>query len=152
MAELVIDEWLWSDLVRHNGLEPQREAFNFLRAVFNKCDRIVIVKGSRFDEKAGLLWQHDDVPQRTIARYYQNTFVYNSNKSMLLEESELAELTPEIASDVKPADQYLIRAQQTAQAELVVTTDNPLMRALEKHGIPHQARETFVPGYISKYG
>lgn len=152
MADLVIDEWLWSDLAQVNGVERQRQAAQFLEAVFKKCDKFVTVRGSAFDEKAGSLWKHTDLLRRTIARIYNERFAYNSEKNIILEQSDLSALDPEIAKDVKQPDQYLIQAQRAANAQLIVTTDSPLIAALDKHGIPHQHREEFVPDYIAKYG
>jgi hypothetical protein len=153
MSDLVIDEWLWSDLIEANGKERRIQAFDFLEAIFNKCDRIVTVRGSAFHEKMGLLWKRaDNATHNRVARYYRDKFAHNEDKTRLIEESELLELAPELAGDTPPSDRYLVRAQITTKADLLVTTDGPLMKALQKHGIPHQDRDKFVPDYISKHG
>jgi hypothetical protein len=152
MGNLVIDEWLWSDLARENGVERQVQATQFLNAVFKRCDKLVTVRGSAFDAKARALWQHTDLVRRTIARIYNDQFAYNSEKNVILEQSDLPELDPGVVADVESSDHYLIQAHKAAQAELIVTTDSPLIGVLEKHGIAHQHRETFVPDYVTKYG
>ena len=152
MADLVIDEWLWSDLAGENSPERQRETFQFLEAVFIKCDRIVTVKGSRFEEKALGLWKQTDVTRRGIAKFYRDRFWYNSEKTHLLEQAALEELGEAVANEVKPDDHYLVRACLTSNAVSIVTTDNPLKNILEKHGIPCKHRQDFVPDYIARYG
>ncbi len=151
MADLVIDEWLWSDLAAENTVERQRQAFQFLQAVFIKCDRIVIVKGSKFESKANALWKHTDVTRRYIARFYKDRFLYNSDKSQLLEESQLQNLPAPLASEVNVDDQYLVQALIAANASSIITTDNPLIDILARHGLSSEHRDTFVSTYISRY-
>lgn len=153
MADLVIDEWLWSDLSGENATERQKEAFKFLRAVFNKCDRIVTVKGSKFEQKAMRLWRQADVMQdltcRKIAKFLKGSFWYNSDKTLLLDENQLQD--PLAGVGIKADDQYLLQAYLTAQASVIVTTDNPLRDLLASHGIVCEKRDDFVPDYISRY-
>jgi len=152
VSDLVIDEWLWSDLAGENSADRQRESFEFLEAVFSKCDRIVIVKGSRFDEKAMEFWRHTDLTRRRIARFWKDRFWYNSDKAVLFDQAQLQDLPAQVAKDVKTDDQYLVRAHLTVKQSVVVTTDNPLKDALERHGIHCKHRQDFVLGYIVQYG
>ena len=152
MSDLVIDEWLWSDLAGENSADKQRESFEFLEAVFNKCDRIVIVKASRFDEKAMEFWKHTDLTRRGVAKFWKDRFWYNSDKSVLLDQAQLQDLPSQVANDVKTGDQYLVRAYLTSMASVIVTTDNPLKEALETHGINCKHRKDFVPRYVAQYG
>ena len=151
MADMVIDEWLWADLAGVNSTEKQKQSFTFLEAVFKKCDRIVSVKGSRFEEKAVCLWKHTDVARRKIARFYMECFQYNSDKTVLLEEEDLHCLPELIATDIEERDQYLVRAYLTAGASIVVTTDTDLKNALAKHNLQCEYRDEFVSNYISQY-
>ena len=152
MSDLVIDEWLWSDLAGENSTDKQRETFQFLEAVFSKCDRIVIVKASRFEEKAMEFCRHTDVTRRRIVRFCKDRFWYNSDKAVLLDQAQLKDLPAQVVNDVKTGDQYLVRAHLTVDASVVVTTDNPLKHALERHAIHCKHRQDFVPGYIAQYG
>ena len=151
MADLVIDEWLWADLAGENTKGKQREAFQFLEAIYNKCDRVVTVKGSRFDQKAMELWGHTDVFRRRIARFFKAKFWYNLDKSVMLEENELQNLPGQIATEIEHKDHYLVRAYLTSNASEIVTTDNPLNEVLGRHGISCKRRDEFVPAYISQH-
>jgi hypothetical protein len=148
---LVVDEWLWADLGA-NGSPKQAEAYRFLEAILAKCDRIAVVEGSEFARKSVAFWSHTDLRRRGIEIYYDRHFRYNNLKSDLKKQEELVELPGELKKQVKPADQYLVRAFITAKAQLIITTDNPLMDVLKEHGIACEHRDKFVPRYVRKYG
>jgi len=150
MAELVIDEWLWADLAGDNSMKAQGEAFAFLEAVFNRCDRIVTVRGSQFEQKAFALWTHHDITRRRIARYYRAHFWYNANKTTLLEESDLQPIPEQIANSIESKDHYLIQAYLTVHAKVIVTTDNPLKDAARRNNINCQPRDQFIQAYVEQ--
>ena len=152
MSDLVIDEWLWSDLAGENTKAGQREAFQFLEAVYNKCDRIVTVRGSRFDQKSLGVFKLNDVIGILILKFFKDRFWFNSMKTVILEEDQLPQLPENLCKEVKPADQYLVRAFIACGASEIVTTDNPLKDALIRNGIDCKHRCDFVPAYIVQYG
>ncbi len=149
MADLVLDEWLWSDLAGENSTQKQSETFQLLKAIYWKCDRIVTVQGSRFAQKAERFFRHTDVTRRQIARYYRNHFWYNSLKCRILEEDQLLDLPAQIVAKVNRDDHYVVRAYLTAKASVIVTTDIPLKGALAEQVIPCKLRDEFVPDYIA---
>lgn len=150
---MVIDEWLWSDLAGENGVDKQRETFQFLEAVFIKCDRIVTVRGSQFTAKFYALSRDSTLgdPRRKIVKFFKDQFLHNPDKSQLFNGNELKELPAEIAEQVNLDDQYLVRAYLTSTADVLVTTDNSLRETLDRNGICCRAREDFVPDYISQH-
>lgn len=152
MADLVIDEWLWSDLAGENSVDEQGETFEFLGAIYNKCDRVVSVRGSRFEQKFFELFRHSDVIRLGFAKFFKARFWYNSQKTLMLEENQLEDLPEAIATEVQHKDHYLVRAYLTSRASEIITTDNPLKNAITKHGIACRHRQEFVPAYISQYG
>src|SRR5437667_5190906 len=109
MADMVIDEWLWSDLAGENRKNKQREAFEFLEAIYKKCDRIVTVRGSRFDQKSIELFRHTDVIRVRIVKFFKERFWYNSDKMVMLAEDQLRDLSEQLATLIEPADHYLVR-------------------------------------------
>lgn len=149
MASIVIDEWLWADL---SGDDPdaQKEAFEFIQAIYDVCDQIVTVKGSKFNIKALILWKCTDIKCREIAKYYSTHFWYNSAKSVNLEESSLESVPEHISKVTKEDDHYLIQAYLTAKASVIVTTDNPLIAAIN-NDIKCQHRDEFVASYIRQH-
>lgn len=150
MSNLIIDEWLWSDLRGDNSEEKQKEAFAFLQAVYKKCDKIVTVKGSRFVQKYWDLCGHNSC--HSVVHYISANFWYNSIKSELLNESSLVPMPAKLAGQVNPDDHYLVQALLSSGAQTLVTTDGPLRDALVENKINCVHRDDFIPDYILKNG
>jgi hypothetical protein len=151
MRRLVLDEWVWADLNGENGEEAQRETFLLLQRVFEKCDQLVTVEDSPFLRKysnmMALCVNQGDL-RRTIVRVFRAQFFHNSEKLHRLQEGSLPDTPPELEHKVKEDDQYLVRAYLAANADLLVTTDNPLMEALSECGIRCMNRDTFISSYL----
>ena len=152
MADIVIDEWLWADLSGSNTPKNQEEALEFLEAVFRVCDRIVTVKGKKFNQKAANFWKHTDPKRRKIARYYYEKFLSDPAKLANLEESSLESIPEHICQKVTHEDDYyLIQAYLTAGASVIVTTDSDLLRTEINNDINCQHRNEFVASYIQQH-
>jgi hypothetical protein len=148
--KLVVDEWLWADASGDNGQERQKDSLRFLEAVFQRCDKIVIPKGTPFVHKFHELCKRagSNHPARPIVRYFAVKFFWNSEKGELL---ELPTNRPEQANPkdhVKPDDHYLVLTLEHSQANLLVTTDEPLIATLRKRGLRVVPRDEFLPNYI----
>jgi hypothetical protein len=151
MADFVFNEWLWADLTGENGQDRQRETFRLLETILQTEDRLVVVRGSSFFEKAKLLWKHTDPLRRRLARHFTYQFLYNSGKCLLLDEDKLAPLSADVAAAIKDDDHYLVRALLTSKGEIIVTTDGDLIRALEDHGVSCRHRDEFVSEYLARH-
>ncbi len=152
MGNLVIDEWLLADLSGENSKEAQRQSIEFLEAVLNKCDRIVMVEDSRFFEKAWALLRYGDVTRRSISKYFTANFLTNSDKRTTLQLASLEDLPSDISRATKVGDYYLIQAYFAVQPSTIVTTDNPLRNALLEFGISCELRDEFIREYCARYG
>jgi len=104
MADFILDEWLWADLANENGLVRQTETISLLIAVYEICDRMVLVRGSRFEEKTVAFWGHTDTKRRQVARFYCDAFRYNSSKTTPLEFDRLPALPESLANDIASDD------------------------------------------------
>lgn len=131
-----------------NGEVKQIEAFKFLGAVYQKCDRLIAVKGSLFEQKAFGLWKKQDIRSYRIAKFYKTHFWYNSTKCVLLESAELQELGTTLLDGIKPDDRYLVQAYLTAGAAAIVTTDAPLKALLDAHSIRCELCDEFLNWYL----
>jgi hypothetical protein len=151
MAYLIIDEWLWEDLAHAKGSEKGKEAFNFLRAIFQKCDNIVIVRPSKFLQKAFELFSRPDLEAKFVASYFVPYFLQNSNKVCFVETSELPPLPQKFEESVKDDDHYLVQAYVFVDAETLITTDSKLKDALIVGGLNCEWRDWHLPIYIQKY-
>jgi len=154
MRRLVLDEWLWADLRGENQREAQRESFWLLQKVFDQCDQLVTVDGSPFLQKFYDLCEEASTgdPRRAIVRTFRDQFLYNSEKLHRLQESDLPEVPREIEGNIKDDDKYLVRAYLAAGAELLVTTDEQLMEALNNCGIRCRDRKSVISDYVREQG
>ena len=149
---LVLDEWVWADFSGENQIKNQAECFQFLEAVFKKCDRILTVKGSSFAQKTFRHFKFSDTVRRKITVFYTAYFLHNSDKLVEIEETELQPLPEELAKEVKSEDQYIVQSFFAAKASIIITSDSPLLSVLEKNRIPCQLRDKYVPNYIAQHG
>ena len=152
MGSLILDEWLWSDLLGDNGTEKQRESLGFITAVYRKCDRLVTARESKFMTKGWALLKCSDATRRDIARFVKLNFLINSLKLKTIPPDELSALADNLQKMVKPGDAYLLQVYLAEPGSAIITTDNPLRNALMKSNISCEDRDVFVPSYISKYG
>ena len=149
MPLFILDEWLWSDASGENGNVRQRETFQFVFAIFHICDRIVVVRGSKFQDKASSFWKHTDTARRTFARFFTESILYNSAKTQFLDPDQLAALPDNLMQETQPEDRHLAQAQLTTRDSIVITTDTGLISALEHHRVPCKHRDNFVADYLA---
>jgi len=152
MKRFVFDEWLWADLNGENGDEARREAVEILDAVFKKCDQLVSSRGSPFLQKfydMAKLASIGDV-RRKIVEVFKAQFFENSEKLCLLQAEDLPEIPREMEQKVKEDDRYLIRCYFAGEADLLVTTDNPLIEALSGSSVHCKHKKDFVSEYLQE--
>lgn len=149
VKKLVLDEWLWADLEGDNGPDRQRESFRFLEAVSEFCDIIVFPRGTEFARKFHALCRKAGSDHRLpgIVRYFSQRFLVNSSKAEQLELISPQQLEP--VANVKPDDLYLVLTFRQSNADLLVTTDEPLIAALRERGLPVVHRDDFLREYFS---
>jgi hypothetical protein len=149
---MVIDEWLWADLSGSNTSKNQEEALKFLETIFYVCDRIVTVKGKKFNQKTKDFWKHTDRGRRKIAIYYNENFLSDPAKLVNLEESSLEPIPERISQKVKDEDDYyLIQAYLATGASVIVTTDSDILKAEINNDINCLHRDEFVASYIREH-
>jgi hypothetical protein len=150
MKRLVFDEWVWADLNGENGEEAQRETLWLLQRVLEKCDQLVTVRGSPFLRKYYEMARQANIgdPRREIVKRFRNQFLSNSKKLYLLQEESLPDIPTDLESKVKEDDKYLVRAYLAGKADLLVTTDNPLLKALNESDIRCMDKDAFASKYL----
>lgn len=150
---IVIDEWIYSDLSGENGPEKTSETFLFLVKLLEICDRLVIVKQSKVEQKIEKWLAHsgEKPSNRAMSAFYQKGFLFNKDKIILKNLDLLPLLDKKIAKLVNPDDHYLIRAHLGLNNSFILTTDERLQRALSgQKNIKIELRDTFVANYLKK--
>ena len=152
MKRFVVDEWLWADLGGENGQMAQRQSFLFLEKIFELCDQLITVEDSPFIKKFYNLCKEASLgdPKQKIVKVFKNQFLLNAQKLKLIKKQDLQELPPKFVPMVKEDDHYLIQAYLSSQADLIVTTDNPLIEVLNNQSsVNCQDRNSFLSDYLT---
>ncbi|MGH7772227.1 MAG: hypothetical protein ACREQA_08300 [Candidatus Binatia bacterium] len=146
----VIDEWLLHDLAGQNGKDAQEEAGNFLRKLKEKCDKIVVLRGSPWAQKAyGLMTQPDPLISK-LSKYLHVAILLNSQKCRLLSSDDLRELPDNLKNLVPADDLYLVEIFDSANAKALVTTDKTLYQSLSTAQIINiRLRDDFLKEYLA---
>ena len=148
MAIFVINEWLWADASGGNGTQAQRQAFEFITKLATSEDQIVVIEGSRFDQKTWSVCKSNSTVAIGLVKTYLTNVRQNSDRCLLLKPDEVADIPENLASSTNPDDHYLIRAQRSVTGATIVTTDTSLRDAVLGAGLPCLSREEFVRAYL----
>ena len=148
MAVFVINEWLWADSSGDNGPHAQRQALDLIRKLAESNHRIVVIEGSPFDQKAWACCKDMNAAVGRLAAAYVTTVRQNSDRCLLLKPEAGVALPDDLASSIKPDDQYLVEAQLRVAGAVLVTTDVPLREVVLKAGLPCLSREEFLSTYF----
>lgn len=108
--EITVDEWIVHFI---SDSQKRKDSLRFLEKLFQKCDKLVAVKGGSLMQK---IWQmakesgNWDPDGRKLAKYFLGVFLNNSNKFLILDESNLKPLPLELAQETPSDDFDLVRA------------------------------------------
>lgn len=148
MAFFVINEWLWADSSGKNGIDAQAQAFQIIVRLSESDHQIIIIEGSRFDQKAWALCNNTSRIVTGLAKAFHNNVRLNSDRCRLLKPESAADVSEDLASSIKDDDRYLVRAQLSVGGAVLVTTDAPLREAVTRFGLPCLSREEFLSQYF----
>lgn len=148
MADLVLNEWLWSDLSGANTAQEQQQAYGLLLALTQKPDRLVVVEGSAFANKWGWLARMaKDVLQRDAVKIFKS-FLTDPDKCLLLSPAVLPTVSPQLQARCKADDLYLVQALLGVSGSLLITTDEPLLKTLRSEGLSCYHRNEWIAEYL----
>ena len=144
---LVINEWIFHDLLGENGPQRFRQTAEFVLKLDKSSDVVVMPTEERWRVKANQLWGLASPIEREIGRLLLNMFV-DSSRCIRLEPDDIP-TSPEGAYDWAPSeDVYLIEAYVASEADLLVTTDETLFgRVAEQGQFNCRMRDDFLADY-----
>ena len=149
---IVVDEWLFHDLLGENGSTKQHETFAFLNKLIEKCDKIVVLSNSPFEVKTkDLIRKSENDPViRGMSQFFKTAILLNHKKTVLLNLRELKPLQGHL-SKVPEADQYLFQAyvKLRNKGSFILTTDNRWGHNVVKKASV-KMRDSFVPDYLKR--
>lgn len=152
---IVIDEWLFHDLLGENEDkgERQEEAWRFLFKLLKICDRIVILEGSPFATK---MWQfikqsENDPLKRTLSKFFHNEIAINSSKTLLLLKEEVSPLPKHLLKLIPLDDQYLFQAHLSVKDSFILTSDERWPHKLLIHkSVKIEMRDPYLKAYLAR--
>lgn len=147
MADLILNEWVWSNLIDNSTERFRDETYSLIQKIFVGPDRLIMVRPSPSFKKAYNLCKYNQMPQRGFAKYIVLNFLLNSTKCLFLPVEDLNPLPNELQKVVKDDDRYLVQAIITVPNSILVSTDGPLLIDLKKNGISCVHRDNFIKEY-----
>ncbi|MYC36686.1 MAG: hypothetical protein F4X66_07200 [Chloroflexi bacterium] len=144
---LVINEWIFHDLLGENGREAHETTADFLKKLFHSDDWIVMPYERRWRGKAYQLMNSTMPELRPLSQLFHR-LLRDSRRCIIVNLDDIP-VTPEGTYDWAPEeDVYLIEAYVAANADLLVTTDETLFNKVTEHGqFNCQMRNDFLTGY-----
>jgi len=154
---LILNEWIIHDLQNDNGKDKQKESFQFLEKIREKCDEIILIENSKFIKK---LWSFFKKASQSIefklkVRFIKDSFIHDSEKTKIINLQNVeSKFYTHILKDVNPDDHYLVLCyeylKQKDKETIIITTDKNLKRTLEQKGISIELRDEFLKKYTIK--
>ena len=144
---LVINEWIFEDLIGENGQDRFKETAEFVVKLNRSNDKLVMPVKQRWREKANRARTAANPMHREAGRLFVDLF-WDSTRGIILNQDDIP-AAPHGAYDWAPSeDVYLIEACVAARADLLVTTDKTLFRAVAEHGqFTCRMCDEFLPAY-----
>lgn len=145
--DIVIDEWV----VHHLSTpDNRRAAVEFLEKVLGKCDRFVTIEGAGLDKKIWKMSKESDrwEPQaRTFAKWFIRSFRTDSQKFLVISQSDAVPLPPDLEQETPAGDLFLVSAALTTGG-FILTADRKLKERLShRKEIAIRLLDEFLPQY-----
>ena len=143
---LVLNEWLFEDLLGRNGSNKQEETRRFLLALETSEDKFVIPSKKRWNDKGYSLMTQRDIRLQMISKLF-NSLRLNSDKAIV--QVTTPEIPEALLDQLPKEDVYLVSAYLSAGADLLITTDRGLFDSLaDSELVSCQMRDKFLSGYL----
>ena len=144
---LVINEWIFEDLMGENGQDRFKETAEFVVKLNSSNDKLVMPVEQRWREKANRARTAADPMQRAAGRLFVDLF-WDQARGIILNSADVPANSTSAYDWAPSEDVYLIEAYFAAGADLLVTTDETLNQAIAEHGqFACQLRDEFLSAY-----
>lgn len=150
---IVIDEWLFEDLLGTYGLDRQIQTFSFIQKMYSICDRFVILRGSKFQEKYTQFIKKSQANPllKFYSNFFRNFFITNSRKIEWINPTRLIPLSKSLMKKVNIDDHYLFQTHFCIKNSFILTTDMRLIDAVRNvSSVIIKSRDTYVKQYLAE--
>jgi hypothetical protein len=149
---LVLNEWVFHDLLSENGPDAFRETAAFLVSFIRSGDRMVVPAEKRWREKAFHLMNMSDPRGREVSKRF-HSLMRDTRRAIHIKPEDAPSNPQESYARVPPEDVYLVLAYVASGADLLVTTDEGLFQAVAEHDeLNCRMRDDFLQWYSSPEG
>ncbi len=146
---LVLNEWIFHDLLGENGVDAQREAAAFLNALYSSSDKLVLPSELRWMQKAYQLMTLTNPLLRRSSKQFQS-LLRDSERTLDSRRLGEVDIPGELLVKLPDEDVYLVSAYLAAGADKLITTDQPLSDSLDDTDLVScQMRDNFLSNYLS---
>ena len=129
---LVLNEWVFHDLLSDNGDAAFQETAKFLIAFRESEDILVVPAEERWRRKAFQLMTMTDTRGKLVSRLL-HSLLRDSGRTIRIQPEENPPVPQELLDRLPCEDVYLVRAYLAAGADLLITTDQGLFCAIGDH-------------------
>lgn len=146
---LVLNEWIFHDLLGENSAVDQREATAFLDVFYSSSDNLVLPSEPRWLRKAFRLMTQTSPTLRHVSKQFQS-LLQDSERTIDSRVLSVGEIPETLLDKLPKEDVYLVSAYLTVGADLLVTTDRGLFDSLVgSELVSCQMREEFLSTYLA---
>ena len=144
---LVLNEWVFHDLLGENGEAVQRETAVFLNDFYTSHDKLVLPREPRWSQKAYQLMTLGDARLRNTSKQF-HSLILDLNRVIDVRTTERVEVPEDLGLSLPAEDVYLVEAYLSAGADTLVTTDEKLHKPLACYeAVSCRLRDEFLSGY-----
>ena len=146
---LVLNEWVFHDLLFENDDPAFQETAQFLVAFGEFEDVLVIPNEERWKRKAFQLMTMSDIRQRAVSKLLHNLML-DADRTIRIQPEADPPVPQEFLDRLPSEDVYLVLAYVSAGADLLITTDRGLFCSIGEHDdVNCRMREDFLLWYTT---
>ena len=146
---LVLNEWVFHDLLRENGVQAFLETSAFLSSFCDSKHRLIVPDEPRWHDKANQLTLLVDAAGRQASKSF-HLLLRDIDRAVSIHSEDMQPLMTSLPDNIPAEDVYLVLAYLVGNADLLVTTDRGLFDALAaEDSINCQMRDDFLTAYVS---
>ena len=147
---LVLNEWVFHDLLGENGPDAFQETARFLLAFTGTEDNLVVPSEERWNRKAHQLMSMTDPLRRQVSQLF-HSLLRDPARSIRVNTDEMTSASRDSYDWVPSEDTYLVLAYDSSGADVLVTTDHGLAQAIAEHDrVNCRMRDDFLPEYSGR--
>lgn len=131
--EIVVNEWLLDYMLPDSTKQQKEFVVQFIDIWIKRCDRVLIRRTGPFVNKFYRYWKsvENDQASRKRFKLLHSLLFLNSDKTKIVDDTDVQPLPTELSQKVPMDDKYLIELAYVSTDRIVITTDAKLKDKLK---------------------